>query len=90
MFGKVYHPPKSSERDAFMAEKLGDYLTIKQAAEYLAVSPNTLRNWEAREKIAVHRNPMNGYRLYKIKDLQKLLDEIERSAKTVKKPNRPK
>ena len=70
--------------------KLSEYVTIKEAAEFLAVSPNTLRNWEASGKIAVHRNPMNGYRLYKIRDLQKLLDEIERSAKKTAKRNRPK
>jgi len=70
--------------------KLDEYVMIKEAAEFLAVSPNTLRNWEASDKIAVHRNPMNGYRLYKIKDLQKLLDEIERSATKTNKPNRPK
>jgi len=60
--------------------KLSEYVTIKEAAEFLAVSPNTLRNWEASGKIAVHRNPMNRYRLYKIKDLEKLLEEIEQSA----------
>ena len=26
-------------------EKLCDYLRISEAAEYLGVSPNTLRNW---------------------------------------------
>ena len=34
-------------------EKLDDYLRIKEAAEYLGVSPNTLRNWGRRRK--VHR-----------------------------------
>jgi len=71
--------------------KLNEYLTIKDAAEYLAVSPNTLRNWEVSGKIAVRRNPMNGYRLFKIQDLQGLLDEIEASASTSKsKSQRPK
>ncbi|NQU25459.1 MAG: MerR family DNA-binding transcriptional regulator [Candidatus Nealsonbacteria bacterium] len=60
--------------------KLSEYLTIKDAAEFLAVSQNTLRNWEASGKIAVHRNPMNGYRLFKTQDLQNLLEEIEKSA----------
>ena len=70
--------------------KLSEYVTIKEAADFLAVSPNTLRNWEASGKIAVHRNPMNGYRLYKIKELKKLLDAIERSATKAAKSNRPK
>lgn len=62
--------------------RLNEYLTIKEAAEFLAVSPNTLRNWGASGKIAEHRNPMNGYRLFKISDLQALLDEIDQSGQT--------
>ena len=62
--------------------KLDEYLTIKEAAAFLAVSPNTLRNWGASGKIPMHRNPMNGYRLFKIADLQKLLATIEKSGKS--------
>jgi DNA (cytosine-5)-methyltransferase 1 len=65
--------------------KLDEYMTIKQAAAFLAVSPNTLRNWGADGKIAVHRNPMNGYRLFKVSDLQKILDEIDRSGRSQQK-----
>ena len=60
--------------------KLADYLTIKDAAAYLGVAPNTLRNWGARGKITVHRNPMNGYRLFKIKDLDRLVNQVAKSA----------
>ncbi len=70
--------------------KMNDYVTIKDAAEYLAVSPNTLRNWEASGKLAVHRNPMNGYRLYKISDLKKVLDQIEQSAAQSEKKSKPR
>ena len=28
--------------------KLHDYMTIKEAAEFLGISPNTLRNWGVR------------------------------------------
>ncbi len=59
--------------------RLDKYLTIKQAALFLGVSPNTLRNWGADGKIAVHRNPMNDYRLFKIDDLERLLVDVERS-----------
>ena len=59
--------------------KLDSYLTIKQAAEYLGVSPNTLRNWGRDDKVPMHRNPINGYRLFKIADLDKLLAKIEKS-----------
>jgi excisionase family DNA binding protein len=59
--------------------KLDEYLTIKEAAGFLGVSPNTLRNWGASGKIPMHRNPMNGYRLFKIADLKKLLASIDKS-----------
>ncbi len=54
-------------------QKLDDYLRIKEAAEYLGVSPNTLRNWGQNGKIAEHRHPVNNYRLYKKVDLERLL-----------------
>jgi len=59
--------------------RLDDYLTIKEAAAYLGVSPNTLRNWGASGKIPMHRNPMNGYRLFKTSDLDELLSMVEES-----------
>ena len=59
--------------------KLDSYLTIKEAAEYLGVSPNTLRNWGRDDKVPMHRNPINGYRLFKITDLDKFLAKIEKS-----------
>ena len=59
--------------------KLDSYLTIKEAAEYLGVSANTLRNWGRDDKVPMHRNPINGYRLFKITDLDQLLASIEKS-----------
>jgi len=59
--------------------KVDEYLTVKEAAEYLGVSPNTLRNWGRSGKIAERRNPMNDYRIYKKSDLDQLLDEFEES-----------
>ena len=47
--------------------KIIDYLTIQQAAQFLGVAPNTLRNWERGNKITPYRNPLNRYRLYKKK-----------------------
>lgn len=59
--------------------KLDDFFTIKEAAEFLGVSPNTLRNWHRDGKIPVYRNPINDYRLFKKADLDKLLRQIEES-----------
>lgn len=58
-------------------DKLKDFLRISEAAEYLGVSPNTLRNWENAGKIAAHRHPVNGYRLFKQKELDALLRPVQ-------------
>lgn len=58
-------------------ENLRDFLRISEAAEYLGVSPNTLRNWENAGKIAAHRHPVNRYRLFKQEELDALLSELQ-------------
>ena len=57
--------------------KLKDYLRISEAADYLGVSPNTLRNWENAGKIVAHRHPVNGYRLFKQQDLDDVLKQVQ-------------
>jgi excisionase family DNA binding protein len=57
-------------------EKLSDYLRISEAAEYLGVSPNTLRNWVNAGKIIAVRHPVNDYRLFKREDLDALLKQV--------------
>jgi DNA (cytosine-5)-methyltransferase 1 len=56
--------------------KIQDYLQIKEAAEFLGVTPTTLRNWEKRGKLTSHRHPLNQYRLYKREDLEEFLQLI--------------
>ncbi len=58
--------------------KLKDFLRISEAAEYLGVSPNTLRNWESAGKIVATRHPVNDYRLFRREDLDELLKKVER------------
>ena len=58
--------------------KLRDYLRISDAADYLGVSPNTLRNWERGGKISCHRHPVNRYRLFRREDLDALLRQVEK------------
>ena len=62
-------------------QKIDDYLKIKDAAALVGVSPSTLRNWEKQGKLKAHRNPHNGYRLYRCEDLELLLEEIGNSAR---------
>lgn len=59
-----------------MSEKLSDYLKTAEAAEFLGVSQNTLRAWAKEGKIPVRVNPVNGYRLFRQKDLQAFLDAV--------------
>lgn len=56
--------------------KLSEYLRISEAAEYLGVSPNSLRNWKNAGKIVAHRHPVNDYRLFKREELDALLDQV--------------
>lgn len=60
-------------------KKIDEYMRITEAATFLGVSPNTLRNWEKEKKIKVYRNPQNRYRLYKREDLETLLNQIQKS-----------
>ena len=69
-------------------ENLRDFLRISEAAEYLGVSPNTLRNWENAGKIAAHRHPVNGYRLFKQEELDALLSHLQEPRKTSKKKSK--
>lgn len=65
--------------------KLSDYLRISEAAEYLGVSPNTLRNWVNAGKIAAVRHPVNDYRLFKREDLDALLKKVAVASKKTAK-----
>jgi excisionase family DNA binding protein len=53
------------------------FVTVHEAASVLGVAMNTVRAWGAAGKIPEYRHPMNGYRLYKRKDLQKILRQLE-------------
>lgn len=57
-------------------EKLDAYLTIREAAEFLGVSTNTLRNWGRDGKVPMYRNPANRYRLFKKSDLRNFLKKV--------------
>ena len=39
---------------------LAEYLTVGEAAEFLGVSPWTLRNWDRAGKLKTLRHPKNG------------------------------
>ena len=68
--------------------RLDEYMQITDAAEYLGVCRNTLRNWGKAGKITEHRHPINNYRLYKVSDLKRLLRVTETSGKPARKKPR--
>ena len=53
-----------------------EYLLVKQAAELLGVSANTVRAWASTGKLQEYRHPVNNYRLFKKSDIEELLDQI--------------
>ena len=55
---------------------LQTYLTVKEAAAFLGVSPSTLRNWDRVGWLTAMRHPINGYRLYERETLARVLEQI--------------
>jgi MerR family transcriptional regulator, copper efflux regulator len=56
---------------------LSDFLTVQEAASRLGVSASTLRNWDRAGKLKARRHPINGYRLYSMGELEKVLQGLE-------------
>lgn len=54
-------------------------ITIKEAAQLLGVSPLTLRNWDKEGKLVAYRNPINNYRVYKISQIEKFIEDVEKT-----------
>jgi excisionase family DNA binding protein len=61
--------------------KLSEYVKVAEAASILGVSQGTIRSWAAAGKIPMHRNPANGYRLFRRTDLEKFLAKVAKPAK---------
>ncbi len=63
--------------------KVKEYVKVAEAAEILGVSQGTVRTWAEAGKIPMHKNPANGYRLFRRVDLEKFLAKVA-------KPEKPK
>lgn len=71
-----------SVREGRNMKKVNEYVKVAEAAEILGVAQNTVRSWAEKGKLAVHRNPANGYRLFRRSELEaflKQLASVERS-----------
>jgi excisionase family DNA binding protein len=60
---------------------LSDYMHSAEAVEYLGIHHNTICKWAARGELPVHRNLVNGFRLFKREDLDGLLKQVEKESK---------
>ncbi len=61
--------------------KLNEYVKVAEAAQILGVSQGTVRAWAAAGKIPMRRNPANGYRLFKRRDLDRFLKQVAKPVK---------
>ena len=52
------------------------YIKVKEAADLLGVTVMTLHRWDAKGKLKALRHPINRYRLYTKKQLEKLLKKL--------------
>ncbi len=59
------------------------YLTVKEVAKILGVTPLTLRNWDKAGKLVAYRNPINNYRTYKPEEIELFLRKLESSRKAI-------
>ena len=59
------------------------YLTIKEVAKILGVTPLTLRNWDKASKLKAYRNPINNYRVYKPEEIELFLRKIESNKRLI-------
>lgn len=53
-----------------------EFLLVKETAELLGVSANTVRAWALSGKLQEYRHPVNNYRLFKRDEVQALLEQI--------------
>jgi excisionase family DNA binding protein len=72
----VEHFSKQRGHGEMVKAKLREYVKVAEAAEILGVSQGTVRAWAEAGKIPMHKNPANGYRLFRRDDLEKFLARI--------------
>jgi len=58
-------------------EEAPRYLTVKQVAKLLGVTPLTVRNWDKSGKLKAIRHPINNYRLYRLEDIENFLKKLK-------------
>ncbi|MEJ7765542.1 MAG: DEAD/DEAH box helicase family protein [Acidimicrobiales bacterium] len=64
-------------------DDLPEFLQVSEAANYIGVSPQTLRRWDRDGRLTPLRRPANGYRYYQRADLEPFRLEYRRAADAV-------
>lgn len=59
-----------------METKISEYVKVAEAASILGVSQGTVRAWAESGKLPMHKNPANGYRLFRREDLRCFLNRV--------------
>jgi len=52
------------------------YITVKEASGLLCITPQTLRKWEKKGYLVPCRNPVNNYRMYEIRQIEKFIEDM--------------
>lgn len=63
------------------------FLTVREVAQLLGITPLTVRNWDKKGALVAYRNPVNNYRLYKIEDVESLIKKMESRTAPVSAPS---
>ena len=66
---KIHHPEIATTKK---------YLTVKEVADLLGITPLTVRNWDKTGKMKAYRNPINNYRIYKPSDVEFFFKKIKK------------
>lgn len=61
------------------------FLTVREVAQLLSVTPLTVRNWDQKGKLVAYRHPVNNYRLYKVEDVEVIMRQIDQSKQQTKR-----
>lgn len=64
-----------------------DFLTLAEAADYIGVSKDTLRRWDASGRLKPVRRPGSGYRFYRRPDLERFRLEYQRAELAAEQPD---
>ncbi len=64
-----------------------EFLTLAQASEYVGVSKDTLRRWDAAGRLKSVRRPGSGYRFYRRPDLEPFRLEYKRAEQAAEQPD---